>query len=371
METPFAKDNIRIGIDGRMHAHSGIGRYITMLLKHLPSVSDGQRQFVVFSSDKLIDGPFAQIKTRSRPLSFFEQVDLCRSGIGMHLDLFHSPQFNTPLLLNVPQVTTIHDCAYARFPEEFSSILDRCLYAFMFRIALMKSKKIIAVSRATKEDLQRIYGIRAETIRVVHEGVDDDFFERPVGAGQDTSNVAGQPFMLFVGIPRPRKNLERILGAFAAARASIDREMKLVIAGPEDSRFLNIRQLAARLNIEKSVVLTGSITDQQLRSLYRSATCFLFPTLYEGFGLPILEAMASGTPVITSRRPAHMEIAGDAAFLVDPTQSDAMAEAIVKIGEDKRLRNELIQKGLNRARLFSWEACAKQTLAVYDEVING
>lgn len=362
--------NPRIGIDGRMHAHSGIGRYITMLLKHLPSAADGERQFVVFSPDRFADGPFRYITTRSGPLSFFEQFDLYKSGFGDDLDLFHSPQFNIPLFSTVPQVTTIHDCAYVKYPEEFSNILDRCLYTFMFRIALMKSKKIIAVSHATKEDLQRIYGVRAEKIRVVHEGVDEEFFESPAGSEQDMPDVNG-PFMLFVGIPRPRKNLERILRAFAATKGHIDGQMKLVIAGPEDNRFLNIRQLTAKLNIEKSILLTGSITDQQLSSLYRSATCFLFPTLYEGFGLPILEAMASGAPVITSQRPAHMEIAGDAAFLVDPVDVGAMTEAIIRISEDNSFREGLIQKGLDRARMFSWETCAEQTLAVYDEVMNG
>lgn len=362
----------RIGIDGRMHAHSGIGRYITMLLKHLPSVVNDEPQFVVFSSERFVDGAYRHVATRSRPLSFFEQIDLCKTALGTHLDLFHSPQFNIPLLSKVPQVTTIHDCAYAKYPEEFSSLFDRCLYAVMFRTALVKSRKIIAVSHATKEDLHRIYGVSKEKIRVIHEGVDEVFFESPSNDCDQVKDVCGidQPFMLFVGIARPRKNLERILRAFAAARGRMDREMKLVIAGPEDTRFLNTRQLIEHLNIGESVILAGSITDQQLRSLYRSTTCFLFPTLHEGFGLPALEAMASGTPVITSRRPAHEEIAGDAALLVDPANTNEMAEAIIRMTEDDRLREEMIQKGLNRARMFSWEMCAAQTLAIYDEVIN-
>lgn len=367
------KNGIRIGIDGRMHAHSGIGRYVTMLLKHLPAVIGAELQFAVLSPEKFFDNSFLYISTKSRPLSFFEQIDLCKSRRGLHLDLFHSPQFNIPLLSGIPQVTTIHDCAYAKYPEEFSSLLDRCLYAIMFRIALRKSKRIIAVSDATKEDLQEIYGIAAEKVRVVHEGVESDFFEHPSDDVDDARHIcdAARPFMLFVGIPRPRKNLERILRAFAMAKGCIDEETKLVIAGPEDSRFLNITQLADELNIGRSIVLTGSVTDRQLRALYRSARCLLFPTLYEGFGLPILEGMASGTPVITSSRPAHMEIAGDAALLVNPTNIDEMSEAIVKIAEDNRLREELIQKGLERARTFSWQACAEQTLAVYDEVLNG
>jgi glycosyltransferase involved in cell wall biosynthesis len=353
-----------------MHAHSGIGRYITMLLKHLRLQAGNERQLVVFSPDQFVGGGFRYIGTRSRPLSLFEQIDLCKSKLGTHLDLFHSPQFNIPLFSRVPQITTIHDCAYSRFPEEFSSILDRCLYAFMFRSALVKSKKIIAVSHATKGDLQEIYHVRAEKIRVIHEGVDDEFFESPVDARQVVTDIDG-PFMLFVGIPRPRKNLENILRSFAATKGHIDCKTKLVIAGPTDNRFLNIRHLADTLNVDEKIVLTGTITDQKLRSLYRSATCFLFPTLYEGFGLPILEAMASGAPVITSQRPAHVEIAGDAALVVDPVDVGAMAEAMVRISEDNSFREGLIQKGLDRARMFSWKTCAEQTLSIYTEVING
>jgi glycosyltransferase involved in cell wall biosynthesis len=366
------KENITVGIDGRMHGHSGIGRYITMLLEHLPRTAGSGRQYAVFSSERFFDGPFRHVKTRSRPLSLFEQFDLPVRRLGVHLDLFHSPQFNIPLFSGTPQITTIHDCAYSMFPEEFSSLLDRCLYTIMFRLALMKSSRIIAVSQATKDDLRNIYGIRAEKIRVVHEGVESDFFETP----DDTAGSRGAcgvdgPFLLFVGIPRPRKNLERILRAFAATRGRIDRKIKLVIAGPEDSRFLNIRHLAAKLNIAKSIVLTGHMTDHQLRSLYRSARCLLFPTLYEGFGLPILEGMASGVPVITSSRPAHVEIAGDAALFVNPLDVDEIAEAVVRITEDVALRGELSEKGLKRAHMFSWETCAAQTLAVYDNVING
>lgn len=305
-------------------------------------------------------------------MSLFEQIDLPIAKSGKDLDLFHSPQFNVPVISRVPQVTTIHDCAYSRFPTEFSSPLDRCFYAIMFRLALQKSNKIIAVSQATKDDIQTIYGISGDKINVVHEGVDRSFLN-------DQSDVTDlkarfgvdQPFMLFVGISRPRKNLARILGAFAAAKDRFDKRMKLVIAGPEDDRFLNIRQLSRELKIDESVILLGRVTEQELHSLYRSARCLLFPTLYEGFGLPILEAMASGTPVLTSSMPAHMEIAGDAAVFVNPLDISEMGDAMAEIAENSGLRERLMVKGMDRARMFSWESCAHQTMAVYDQVLNG
>jgi glycosyltransferase involved in cell wall biosynthesis len=325
----------------------------------------------VFASDRFFDDSFTHIQTKSRPLSLFEQIELPRSLMGRQLALFHSPQFNIPLLSRVPQVTTIHDCAYDRFPEEFSSILDRCLYKVMFHAALRKSRKIIAVSNATRDDLVSLYGIEPEKVRVVHEGVDWRFFNEVAQKQSGFVKDMYGPFLLFVGLSRPRKNLHRVLQAFASAKHQTGMEPKLVIAGPKDLRFMDITARAQDLGIANSVIQIGHVAEEDLPPLYHAATCLLFPTLYEGFGLPILEAMASGTPVITSRRPAHMEVAGDAALLIDPESIEELAEAIVRIVEQKSLRDELSQKGMDRARMFSWETCAEQTLAVYDDVING
>jgi glycosyltransferase involved in cell wall biosynthesis len=367
------KDGVRIGVDGRMHAHSGIGRYVTSLLRNFPSTHVKHLQFVIYSSEKFFEAAFEHIKTKSKPLSFSEQFDLPIKKFGKGLDLFHSPQFNIPVLSGIPQVTTIHDCAYSRFPQEFSSLLDRCLYTLMFRLSLQRSTRIIAVSHATKHDIQKIYGISGDKISVVHEGVDKQFFEERPSDPEFTGTtcILEPPFMLFVGIPRPRKNLERILRAFSLAMNRIDKRTKLVIAGPEDNRFLDIKRLAVELNIDSSLVLAGRVSEHELRSLYRSAQCLLFPTLYEGFGLPMLEAMACSTPVIASSMPAHNEIAGEAALFVNPLDIEEIADAIAKMAEDSRLREQLILKGKERIELFSWENCAKQTLSVYDRVLNG
>lgn len=363
-----------IGIDARMHSYSGIGRYIRMLVKHLQTIGENRAyRFVILSSAKFYDNGFEHARSNSKPLSLWEQFDLARFNGGAHLSLFHSPQFNIPLMSGTPQVTTIHDCAYAKYPEEFSSLADRLFYAFMFRVALAKSKRIIAVSRATKDDLVARFRQAEGKILVVHESVDEEFWREPDAGEADKVNsrygVNGD-YLLFVGIARPRKNLDRILRAFAAAKKRLSSTLKLVIAGPRETRFIDVGKRAKELGIGTSVVQTGNVTDSELRCLYRSALCLVFPTLYEGFGLPILEAMASGTPVITSQRPAHEEIAGDGALLVDPVHTEGLTQAILRIVQDNRVREELAEKGLARAKLFSWKRCAEQTLAVYDEVLN-
>jgi glycosyltransferase involved in cell wall biosynthesis len=367
--------NPAIGIDGRMHGHSGIGRYITSFVEHLSGAEKAKtHRFTVFARERFFNDSFLHLITKSRPLSFLEQIELPMKTLGSALDLFHSPQFNVPVLSHLPQVTTIHDCAYAKFPDEFSNRLDRCLYTLMFHLALMKSRKIIAVSEATRDDLVQIYGVSADRIKVIHEGVDRSVFRAPspeqLGRATCTYGLEGA-FLLSVGVPRPRKNIDRILQAFAAVRSHVGGSLKLVMAGPKDTRFLDIRKTAKALGIDQWVIQVGQVTDQELLSLYHAAICLIFPSLYEGFGLPILEAMASGTPVITSRRSAHMEIAGDAALLVNPVDVEELTNAITRVVLEKALREELSQKGLARAREFSWESCAEQTVEVYDEVLNG
>ncbi len=363
-----------IGIDARMHNHSGIGQYITMLLRHLPFVEKAPtHNYLVFSEHRFFDAHLRHVATRSNPLSLWEQIDIPFRKNRMELGVFHSPQFNIPLLSCTRQITTIHDCVYTKFPQEFANGEDRILYAIMFRLALRKSKKIIAVSRSTKEDLVSLFKTPEEKIRVIHEGVGERFFRKPLV--EQTESIRKRyglegKYVLFVGLRRPRKNIARILRAFAAARSSLGSEVKLVLAGPADMRFIDVSEQAKKLGISDGLIETGLVPHRDLPALYHSAECLFFPTLHEGFGLPVLEAMAAGVPVITSRRPAHMEVAGDAAMLVDPLDVEEMARGIVKMVNDKNLQEEYRIRGLKRAKLFSWEKCAAETLEAYDEVLN-
>lgn len=365
-----------IALDARMHSHTGIGRYITALLKNLKNIDEVKRHnisIVINYKNVGIHG-FHTIKVTSKPFSAKEQVELPFKIMRKRVDLLHSPQFNIPLLSRSAQVTTIHDCAYDRFPEEFPSHKAKTYYKFMFPMALQKSKRIIAVSESTKRDLIELYKISPEKISVIYEGVDSRFFQEGSDGEENVLknklNISGD-FALYVGLTRPRKNLERLLRAFAKLLPSLRDNVKLVLAGKVDIRFLDVKRLAEQLNIDDFIVQLGFVPEDQLLTLYRAATFLVLPSLYEGFGLPVLEAMAAGTPVITSNVSSLPEVAGNAALLVDPYNVDEIAEAMYKLFTDTSLREELRRKGRERAQKFSWRKCAEETLKVYEEVLDG
>jgi len=366
---------LNIVLDARMHSHTGIGRYITVLLRNLKSVNEARSYVIsIIVNDEILEiHGFHKIKITSKPFSVKEQVELPFKIMRKHVDLVHSPQFNIPLLSRAAQVTTIHDCAYDRFPEEYPNRVAKGYYRFMFPIALRKSKRIIAISESTKRDLIELYKISPEKISVIYQGVDSRFY-------QDMSNEKNSmlkplyvdgDFALFVGLTRPRKNVDRLVRAFAKVLPSLKTGAKLVLAGKIDTRFLDVRRLAERLNISDSVVQLGFVSEDQLLALYKTACCFVFPSLYEGFGLPVLEAMAAGTPVITSRVSSLPEVAGDAALLVNPYNVDEIAEAMYKLFTDASFRDKLRQKGKERSKQFTWRKCAQKTLKVYEEVLHG
>jgi len=365
----------KIAIDARMIHHTGIGRYIDEILRFIDSAAcDLPWEIVVLSKGcSLGFKNLKEVTVHSQALSAYEQLELPFTLRRSHIQLLHSSQFNIPVLSKVIQVTTIHDCAYDRFPEEYPNRVAKGYYRFMFPMALRKSKRIIAISESTKRDLIELYKISPEKISVIYQGVDSRFY-------QDMSNekngmlkplyVDGD-FALFVGLTRPRKNVDRLVRAFAKVLPSLKTGAKLVLAGKIDTRFLDVRRLAERLNISDSVVQLGFVSEDQLLALYKTACCFVFPSLYEGFGLPVLEAMAAGTPVITSKGSSLPEVAGDAALLVNPYNVDEIAEAMYKLFTDASLREELRRKGRERAKQFTWRECAQETLKVYEEVLHG
>jgi len=366
-----------IGIDARMHLHTGIGRYVTALLHHFKNHKEevgGYKISVFLRREVLQIQGLQEISVMSKPFSVTEQIEMPLKLAKGGIDLLHSPQFNIPLMSPAVQVTTIHDCAYDRFPEEFPSRKAKMYYKVMFPMALRKSKRIIAVSESTKRDLIELYRISPAKISVIYEGVDDKFFrDVPNERVNRLRKELGlyEPFALYVGLTRPRKNLERLLRAFAEIVPSLKDGAKLVLAGKVDTRFLDVRKLAKQLNIDNHIVQLGFVSEEQLLPLYKAATFLVLPSLYEGFGLPVLEAMATGLPVITSNVSSLPEVAGDAAILVDPYSTEEIAEAMYTLFTDGALGEELSRKGVERAKQFSWTKCAQETLKLYEEVLNG
>lgn len=269
-------------------------------------------------------------------------------------------------LLHPPTVVTIHDVGYRAFPETHTA-RRRLELELTTRWSLRAARHVITISHATKRDLINWYGADPQRITVTHLGC-SSIFTPPadphvVAAVTAHYGLGQRPYLLYIGTVQPRKNLSRVIDALALTIAA-GYDLDLVIAGKRGWLSEPIERRAGELGITNRVHFTGFVADADLPALLAGALAFVFPSLYEGFGMPVVEAMACGTPVITSTSSSLPEIAGDAALLVDPLDTNAIAAAIMRLSDDHDLRATLRQRGLARARLFNWETCARQTLAV-------
>ncbi|MGE5413438.1 MAG: glycosyltransferase family 4 protein [Syntrophomonadaceae bacterium] len=244
----------------------------------------------------------------------------------------------------------------------------------MIRRALRRADRIITVSNNSKRDLVDYFGIAPARIDVIYNGVADRF--RADLPREEIERVAGKyalprPYLMFLGGEKPHKNVRNVLRAFAEARRDRDLPHTLVLAGPMPKNRSRVEALIAALDLGSRVVRTGVVPEEDLPGLFAGADAFLYPTLYEGFGLPVAEAMACGVPVLTSSTSALQEIAGGYAYLVDPMDVDAIARGIVDLATDPKRRQEYAELGRRRAADFSWERAAAQTLRVYREALAG
>jgi glycosyltransferase involved in cell wall biosynthesis len=262
--------------------------------------------------------------------------------------VYFSPGFNPPIWSPVPFVFTIHDLIFLHFPEEASALMQP-YFNWVVKSAAHHAYRVLTVSEFSKQEIIKWANLPEEKVVVVGNGVGAEFTpDGPV-------HHPGYPYLLYVGNQRPHKNLDRLLLAFAKVQLN---SVRLVISGnPESSILDRIKDL----NLEDRVVFTGFIPDSDLPHYYRGAIALIFPSLYEGFGLPPLEAMACGVPVITSNRSSLPEVVGDAAILVDPLDVDALAQQIERVIKDRDLQKYLAVKGIERAKLFTWERTAKLT----------
>ncbi|HMO58105.1 MAG TPA: glycosyltransferase family 1 protein [Roseiflexaceae bacterium] len=270
----------------------------------------------------------------------------------------------TPLARRMCSVVTIHDMGYLRYPAAHTRaqrIYLRLSTLWSARVAT----RVIAISQATRADLAQLARIDPQRIDVVYHGVSPRFGMAvdPAAAARIQQISAGEPYLLYVGTVQPRKNLLRLIEALALVGRNRPTP-RLLIAGRRGWLAAPIEHHAANLGIADRVVFTGYVADDDLPALYAGALAFLFPSLYEGFGMPVLEAMASGTPVLTARSSALPEVAGDAALLVDPHDTTAIAEGIRMLLDEPALRQALRQAGRARAAQFTWEACAAATRTI-------
>ena len=368
---------MRVAFDARKLHDFGIGTYIQGLLREFVALGVPEELVVYRSPDAEVPPVLeaaARIEWRlesAPPYSVAELWRLARRARRDRAQLFHAPHYVCPPVLACPAVVTIHDLIHLRFPDWRGRPLAPLYARVMLRLAVWRAARVITVSESTRRDLERWLRARPERIRVIPNGVAPHFGPAadPVAlqAGLGKLGLAA-PYLLFVGNPMPHKNLPRLLDAFARLPAELG---ALVVAGvrpaarPALDRAVETRGLRAR------VTVFAPLPEALMPLLYQGASLLVIPSLWEGFGLPALEAMACGTPVVASDRGALPEVIGDAGVLVDPTNVDALREAMYNLAVHTPLRAALRAAGLVRARAFSWRHAAEATVGVYREALAG
>ncbi|MBI2567750.1 MAG: glycosyltransferase family 4 protein [Candidatus Schekmanbacteria bacterium] len=367
----------RIGIDARKLDDYGIGTYIRHLLSGLQAAATrfDFRIAARHPADPALQSQALRTVVMSATnYSLGELLALSRFVRREGLDLFHAPHYVLPPLRKCRKIVTIHDIIHLLFPE-FLSPAGRLYARLMLRFASREADLVLTVSEASKADLVAHLDVPPERVRVVYNGVSERFRPQAEQSLAETLRALGLTpgYVLFAGNLMPHKNVGRALEALAALRGTLKEELPaLVIAGHgRPDRVTALRAQAERLRIVTKVVFLGHVDHAVLPALYGAARAFIFPSLYEGFGLPPLEAMACGVPVVYGRNPALIEIVGAAGLAFDPRSTDDAAQALARALTDEELRQNLITAGIRRAREFRWSDAVSQTLAAYEELLDG
>ena len=366
---------MRIGIDARKLHDFGIGTYIRNLLRQLARL-DRDTEFVVLARPADCDAlgslgaNFRAVPETAANYSVAEQIRIPFALRREGVTLFHAPHYVLPPLVTCRSVVTIHDCIHLMFPQYLPSRAALTYARTSIALASRRATRVLTVSESSKRDILRFVDIPADKIDVIYNAYDERFGVEP--REEDVERVRERyqlqdAFVLYAGNVKPHKNLERLIDAFDLVRKRGLEHLKLVLIGDEISKYAALRRAVHHHQLHKYVRFLGYLPEETLAVMYRLAGVFVFPSLYEGFGLPPLEAMASGTPVVTSNVSSLPEVAGDAAVLVDPYHPEAIADGIERVLCDEALRRDLRAKGLARAQQFSWEASARRVREIYGE----
>lgn len=361
---------MKIAIDAR-ELRTSTGRYIERLIHYLQKI-DSENNYVVLLKPKDVAGwvptnaRFKAVACRYREFTFEEQLGFKKQLDEIGADLVHFGMVQQPILYEGKVVTTIHDLTTVRFlnPDKNYYVLKakQQVYKQVIKRAARKSLAVITPSEFVKKDLVDFTGIKPDKITVTYESAD------PITEKQEVvSELEGTKFIMYIGRPTPHKNLERLIEAFVLLQKD-NPDLRLVLAGKKDANYQRIEQGVAQRGIE-NVVFTDFVSEGQLRWLYENCQAYVFPSLSEGFGLPGLEAMIHGAPVVSSNAACLPEIYGDAAHYFDPIDVNAMAKAINKVLADSALRKQLTDNGKLRTSLYSWQRMAEQTLEIYNSLI--
>lgn len=287
------------------------------------------------------------------------------------IDLFFSPTHYSPIWHRIPTVISLMDLSYLFYPRSFR-VIDLWQLKVWTRLSVVFSQAVITISEASKDDILKKYRINKKKIFVTYPGIKNKFLKKDESMDLKKFNI-DFPYILFVGTLQPRKNIVKLMEAFGLVISDKKnnlsfKNLKLVIVGKPGWMYKEILQAPKKLSLEKDIVFLDSVNDEDLAVLYQNAECFVLPSLYEGFGLPILEAMKNNCPVLTSNVSSMPEAGGDAAIYFNPHSVIDIADKLIKVLTNDKLRKEMVKKGQKQVEKFSWEKTARETLRVLEEV---
>jgi len=371
---------MKIAIDARKWRDYGIGTYVRNLVRHLAHL-DRQTTYFLFCNraDEAVLRDLAEnfvpVIDDSSGYGLREHLSIPHKLRSLGVDLFHAPHYVLPLFCRRRSVVTIHDCIHLLFPEYLPNRLGYRYAKLMMGSAIDRSSLVFTVSEASRRDILQFYpDADPERLQVVPNAIDETLLADP-GAEEmervkERYQIRGR-VVLYAGNIKPHKNLDRLIAAFGLLKQRPGHEdLKLLIIGDEIRKYPSLRRRVEAAGVRQDVRFFGFVPDQTLAALYRLASVFAFPSLYEGFGLPPLEAMACGTPVVTSNVSSIPEVVGDAAVQVDPYDTAAIASGLERVLADPALRATLVARGYERAQHFSWERSVRAVHASYMRVLG-
>lgn len=374
---------MRVAIDIRRMGDFGVGTY-TRNIVHALARLDSEIRYLLIGRARLYEelgqlpGNFELLEYAAEPGSFRTHLHLPAALAQRGVDILHMPWFYAPVVVPCRLVITVHDLTelvYARASR--GGAVLQAGRRYLARRALLEASRVICVSQAARRELARVFVIPEGKIATIYNALDERFRSEPYP--RDDAHILERhainyPFVLYAGNIRPHKNLPRLIEAFAVAKAELRGtpefdHLKLLVIGDELAQHSDLRRAVVRSRMREDVRFLGFVPHPVLRVLYKHARAFLFPSLYEGFGLPPLEAMAHNTPVLTSNVSSLPEVFGDSALLVNPEKVFEIARGIRQILTDQELRARLAQAGAERLKLYSWDRAAQQLEDVYRAVM--
>ncbi len=374
---------MKVAIDIRRMTEFGVGTYIRNVVRTLARLDRESGYFLIGSPAKVEE--CGVLPSNFHSVELVEPDDTLKGSLEFRsivkrfsCDVVHVPHlFWVPRGLSCPYILTVHDLLEHMYGSRNASSMRRSLHFYLTRRVLRKAARVIAVSQFTKSEIEKLLGIPDGRIEVVYNAIDERFLHGH--ASESDRDLIAQrylvnyPFILYAGAIRPHKNVVRIIEAFSALKSELQKEqkfpdLKLIIIGDDLSSHPRLRRTVVRSGVQNDVRFMGFVPIEVLRIFYDVAKIFVFPSLYEGFGLPPLEAMAHGTPVVTSTTSSLPEVAGNAALLVNPENVFEIRRGLQRVLLDPVLREQMKQRGYDQAQRFSWTISVSRILEIYREV---